>query len=476
MIKQILRISALFTLFPVFAHADNMDRILIVSHVGKMAKEEKAIVKNLIQAMGPKAPTYGKELTQTIERSMSLDAGNNLPFNYKKQFEEGRGHFIEGDYKKAIITLKPLVTRFGKSDALIASNQHLRKPMLESMLFLAHAYLRNQNTNKSISTITEVLRFFPNSNPELSRFGPDLITLHRRVRLDLRKQQKAALSINSKKAGSSVFINGRYIGVTPTKAVDLLPGKYRVYFERPGKIGRVHEVVMSGSNNKLSIDHNLDTALNTSPNFVHLSYPDQNTQREYEHHHVLSIARAIGAEEITIFGFVKHLGRKVIQGQVLGVATGRVLRSGLLAMEPTIPNKSETQSLAAFLLSGKHSDDIIVGTASSVLPQQTVESTDSSFFSAKVWSWITLGVGVAATGTGIALIAMDGSGTCGESRCADSYSTMTPGIILTSLGGISLVSSAILFYVASNEETNEQAWITPWFNDKSAGLSAAWRF
>jgi len=468
------------------AAADAAERILLVSVVDKLSTADQRQLRQLIAAFGAQTPRHGPELAAAIERAISVDPGSmDAALHQTKLIDSGRREFLEGNYRKAIIALSAALKNLSLRDALLARNQQLRTPLHEALLYLAHAHLREKENNRAVAVLTDTIRIFPDHHPALAKYGPDLVQLYRKVTRELSKQQRATLTLKSRRPGCSAFLNGRYIGVTPTKAANLLPGKYRVFMQRPNSPGRVHVIDISGSPREVTINHALDAAIVRLP-LVGLRYATTAARRASEHDHALAVARAIDAQQVTILGFVRHLGRRVIQGQVLGSATGRVLRSALLAVEPTAPTPAETKALARFLLSGQGGAGVIIGTAKPVPPSAGGSGKrDGGLFSARVWRWITLGIGVAALGTAIPLLVIDGKGTCGQDRCPDTYQTLVPGAALAAAGGAAIAASVVLFLVeASNQKKQRRATstatltatITPWFGAGAAGLSASGRF
>ena len=477
-----MTLSLMLGLCPPSKAAGGADHILLVSRVGHVKPEEQQIIAKLIAALAASTPAHGSALGLRINEKISSPADNPKKTHaLAHAIDQGREFFIEGAYDKAIAILKPAISALGRHDALLATDGQLRRPLQKGLLFLAHAYLRKKQNDDAIATMTEAIRFFPNTHPLLARYGPDLVKLFGQVNNDLRAKPRATLTLRSKIPGCSVFLNGRYIGVTPTKARDLLPGRYRVYMQRPNAPGRVHLTDVSGTDREVLINHALDAAIVTQDP-VGLRYASTSKRRPQEHAHAIAIARALNATKVTLVGFVRHLGRRVIQGQILGATTGRILRSGLIAVEPS-PSEKEIKELASFLLSGKTGEGVILGPAKETPPKAPGDRP--SFMSMSVWRWITLGLGIALTGAGIPLLAINGTGSCAESRCPDTYHTLAPGIILTAVGGGALVTSAIFFILEARRPSPKKqaaghpqstAHIEPWINPGGAGIRAAWRF
>jgi hypothetical protein len=191
---------------------------------------------------------------------------------------------------------------------------------------------------------------------------------------------------------------------------------------------------------------------------------------------------------VLLLGFHSYQGRRTLRGTAISAATGRIIRSGMVALEPAAPSPETLRALGQFLVAGKEGGDLIIKPAARGLTDlesggESRSAADSPrFFSARVFKWITLGLGVASLGTGIALMALDGGGTCEAGSgglCPERYETMTPGIVLTAVGGAALVSSGILFYVDAGSDERapaKSAALLPWLGPDSGGLAAVVAF
>ena len=95
--------------------------------------------------------------------------------------------------------------------------------------------------------------------------------------------------------------------------------------------------------------------------------------------------------------------------------------------------------------------------------------------------WVFLGLAVAGLASGITLIALDGQGTCdrsGPGYCKERYKTKVPGIILTSAGGVSAGTSALLFYLEARKERagSRQAFFLPQVISGGAAVTTVFTF
>jgi hypothetical protein len=463
--------------------------ILLESHAEAPPEDAAHYVQYLVTSMGKDAPLHGARLRERIESQISATPGPpEKREDLHAQAKKGREQFIDGSFKKAIATLEQARGAMLERPALLATNQPLRDSLYMALLYLAHAYLRSSEGEKATERIGEVIRSFPDKELSLAKYGPELVKFYRKVRREMRRQTRGSLEVKTTPSGCMVFVNERYVGLSPIKVDRLYPGRYRVYAQQGQARGRVHTQNVTGDGQQLQIDFDLDQALTTEP-FIGFRYADAATMTKKEVEHAAAVARALEAATVFVVGFRQHEGRRTLMGTVVTAATGRVVRSGMIALEPAAPSLSTLGALGSFLLAGKGGSGVIVRSDGGIMthgagPGDPGTSSDEGpgFFSARVWKWVTLGVGVGALGAGITLLALDGKGTCETDRCPDAYNTMTPGIIVTAVGGAAAVTSVVLFILdarnpdAGNNEKKTSAFLAPQILPGGAGVSALLRF
>ena len=464
------------------------ERALIVSYAGEAEPKDLALVTRVVKALEDRGLVHSEELVREVERTISKDPGDNSGAEaFREAVKQGRQQFIEGNYEAAARALQRAVAGLEGKAALLARQQDLRSPLHEALLFLAHAHLRAGRNRQAAEVISEAVRSFPDHHPALTKYAPDLVSLYRSVRLELRSQRLGSLDIATNVPGCLAFVNGRYVGITPTQVTDLLAGRYRVYVQQPKHRGRVHLVDVAGGTAKVSVDFALDAALATRVQ-VALRYGNEQSMREHQLDHAVALGRAVGVREVLVVGFQRYNERRSLHGSVISVATGRTLRSGLLAVEPSLPNEAELKALAHFLQSGEQRQGVLIGAQGGIAAGNAHEG----FWSARIWRWITLGVGVAAIGVGTSLVILDGKDTCptDTATCKEVYQTAGPGIGLLVGGGVSLALSTWLFWAAQPSEAPAKpgdagpkaasrwprALIAPWVGGHGAGFTAVAHF
>jgi len=467
--------------------------ILLQSHAGEASRDADFYVSQLVRMLERDAPQSGEPLRKRIEANHSSSAGSSIkPAGIGQRVEDGRKLFISGEFNQAIARLEQARAQLTQQVALVASDQGLQDTLHKALLFLAHAYLRGKQGEKATERISEVIRSFPDRDLSMARYGPDLATFYRKVRQDLSRQPRGTLTVTAEVEGCLVFVNERFVGLSPATVKELLPGRYRIYLQRPRQQGRIHLVTINGGDHQLTVDFGLDRVLRTEP-LIGLAFDDRRAKEEHEVRYAAALARALDAPMALLLGFHRYQGRRTLQGTAVSADTGRIICSGMVALEPASPSPETLRALGQFLVAGKESGDLIIKPGAGGLTDLGAGEGDKptargpGFFSARVFKWITLGVAVAGLATGITLMALDGGGTCeagSAGLCPERYETLTPGIVVTAVGGAAAVGSAILFYLdaGAGPERDDaapprhSAALLPWVAPQGGGLAAVVKF
>jgi hypothetical protein len=458
---------------PALAAPGQGGAILLESYAGDPPEAARHYVTFLLRTLGADAPRHGAALQRELE-GLSASAGGAIAIDVvRARVEEGRRQFIEGEFVSAIQQLEEARRLLQLHVAQVASNQGLRDLQHKALLFLAHAYLRTRQAALANDRISEVIRGFPDRDLSRAAYAPELVRLYRDTRGELGRQRRGVLSVVTRPPGCLVFINERYVGLSPTRVGELHPGRYRVYVQRTNSRGRVHPVTISGADHHAEINVDLDAAIRSEP-YVGLRFPDQPTLERDEVAYAATIGRALDAATVILVGFRQHQGRRTLSGSVVAAATGRVLRSALVVLEPTPPSPATLRALGRFLVAGEGGEGVIIRSNAATAPRAEEQTR---FFSARVFKWITLGVAAGALASGIPLLVLHGRGTCdSEARCPERYNTLTPGIILTAVGAVAAGTSAVLFVLDARARRQTRAMVVPWGTAHAAGVSALLSF
>jgi len=484
--------------------------ILLESYPGDRPNDAGRYIEIMVRSLGDKTPQHGEALRKRVEAELSLPAG---PARESKGMRalvnDGRRQFIEGNYKRAITRLEKARDMLLSSTRVVAADQSLRKSLHRSLMFLAHAYLRSKKGQKATQRMGEVIRGFPDQELSLVEYGPELVKFYKKVRRQMRRQNRGALTVSTSAKGCNVFVNQRFVGTSPVRVPDLYPGRYWVYVQRLGEHGRVHTVKMSGGDYKLRVNFGLDSALVTRP-WTGLRFDSPGTLKTLEYPYAASVGRTLGAPSVLVAGIREHKGVRSLVGTLVSTATGKMVRFATVALEPAAPSDGHVAALGQFLVAGQI--DAHKTPLKNVFPPTVIKDEDEEEKRKReeekrkreeeegkraledhdpldvrrspmgVIKWVALGVSVAALAGGITLLAMDGSKvSCGlpeDVLCPERYATVTPGAILTAAGGSAVVAAGILFFIdhRRTKKSDIGSVVVPWVARGGGGITAILSF
>jgi hypothetical protein len=366
--------------------------------------------------------------------AVARDASEDEAAALYRIVEEGERAFLRGDFGAAIARLDRAVAELAARDALLGRDRRARLALERARLFLAHVYLRTGRPRDAAAAMAEVLRAAPGREPSPRTYSPELIAFHRRVRADLDGQPRGALRVVTRPEAAHVFLGGEYVGRSPIRVPDAFPGRYRIVAQLGDRPGRVHELAVASGEQELVLDLELDAALarDASPA---LAYSDAEARARLEIGHATAVGRALGAREVILVGVGLQQGRASLVGTVVAVDSARTVRAGFVTLEPAAPDRATLESFGRFLRVGAAGAGFVVQVGTPT-PVGEAERHGRRLG----WlRWTGLGVGIAATGAGVALLALDGQASCNGPagvNCAQHYHTTVPGAILVAAGSL----------------------------------------
>ncbi len=426
--------------------------LLLLSHSAAESEDARNYAAYVARGLGSAAPLHGDRLARVIETTLSGSPGASVwPPELRPRVAAARGRFLEGEYVEAIAALERLRDEIAAVPALVASQSALRDLQFEVLIHLAYAYLRAEQGERARETSVELVRSFPDREISLAKYGPELARFIHGVRQAMQRWRSGGLHVSSEPRGCVIFVNERYAGVSPVHLAALAPGRYRIYAQRGEQQGRVHTVeVRSGIDHVLKIDFGLDSALRTTP-FVGLRYPHVAALRAREARDAAAVGRALGVETVVLVGFRRHQGRRSLQGTVIAAGAGSVVRSAMVVLEPA-PPPAALAALGRFLVAGEPASGearvaVIVHQIGAAGEPADLEARARRGRSA---GFAIGGVGIAALGVGVALLAIHGQGVdCPPTPgavCRTTRNTLAAGAVTAGLGAAATTAGAILVY------------------------------
>lgn len=111
-------------------------------------------------------------------------------------------------------------------------------------IFLGASRLLNGDNTGAQESFMQAALAAPGIQPDTKLFGQDVQDLFATARQELARKQRGSLTIDSVPSGAQVRVQGRALGTTPVKDVELAPGTHQVVLTLPGYVphGTFHEV------------------------------------------------------------------------------------------------------------------------------------------------------------------------------------------------------------------------------------------
>jgi hypothetical protein len=164
------------------------------------------------------------------------------------QVDEGRKNLEEGE--KAITAHQlPAALKSLRSAVEILSRvlPFIKKQELaESMVALGVAECESGDKRACRTQFMRLLIWRNDEKYDLAKFSNKYLGLFEEVRKELEKSHRGSLEIHSDPPAAQAYVDGRYIGVTPTFAEGLIAGEHFVTLKRDGYKKTVEAATVSG--------------------------------------------------------------------------------------------------------------------------------------------------------------------------------------------------------------------------------------
>lgn len=156
------------------------------------------------------------------------------------------------DLETAETALKGAIKRYERYAAYIADF----KKMSDALLLLGAVNILKGNERGGTAALEQAIGIFPGAEPDPRVFNPAMRVQFSQVASRLGTQPTGTVTVSSSPSYGTIFIDGRFVGVTPMPIEGLTPGRHVVRIEREGfrPWGGVMDIV---SRNEASISATL---------------------------------------------------------------------------------------------------------------------------------------------------------------------------------------------------------------------------
>jgi len=457
---------------PLWAAAEPL---VIESYAGARPQDADRWIGTLRDELASSGYPRPAAVGRVIEKSVSASAGH-LPEQAAllamNIIDSGFRMFVSGRIDQATAELDRGLEQFRRNPSAIIGNAPQRDAVMRGQLGLALSLRRQGRQTEATSAMAELVRSFPDKEISYKDYGPEPREFFEQVRGDLGRQGQGAIAIQIDGEQNSVFVNERYAGVGSMTVRNLLPGRYRILVKSGERFSRVHRLdVEPGETPSISISLAEDQLLQTDE-APHLSVPDEASRKIGEARSSLRLARAVGAQSVVVLGLRENGGRRSVVGAVYSVESGRPLRSGAVAIDPTPPSATKLRALARLLAGDEDAAKLVTPLVDEPIVDHRADRppTTRPF---RTWKWLTLGAGLTAAAAGVTLFVLDDSDrSMGEERQPEARETRTAGIITGSVGA-ALIGVGIYMFMRDRRDQHDGA-STISARPESGGASVVW--
>jgi hypothetical protein len=120
-------------------------------------------------------------------------------------------------------------------DHLVVVLPYIKKQELaDAMVALASAHAQQGRRRASNAVLIRLLTWRADYEIDPQQYPPAMVAQVEEARRAVMKQARGEVRVESEPPGAQVFVDGRYVGVTPVVATDLLVGEHFVTFKKLG--------------------------------------------------------------------------------------------------------------------------------------------------------------------------------------------------------------------------------------------------
>ncbi len=152
------------------------------------------------------------------------------------QIDDGRLQLQEGQKALTALELPAAIKKLTAAvDTLGKVLPYVKKQELaDAMMALAAAYFENGDKKNANTWLVRLYTWRSDYRLDTNKYSPDLIAPVESARAEVEKAKRGAIEIHSDPTAAQAYVDGKYVGVTPTSAEGLAVGEHYITFKREG--------------------------------------------------------------------------------------------------------------------------------------------------------------------------------------------------------------------------------------------------
>ena len=109
-----------------------------------------------------------------------------------------------------------------------------KQELADAMCALGVAYFQQGDKKEAKATFVRLLVWRADHVYDTEKFPPSVLSTFEEAKKALEKMKRGSLEIRSEPAGAQVYVDGKYIGITPAVAEGLVVGEHWITFKKEG--------------------------------------------------------------------------------------------------------------------------------------------------------------------------------------------------------------------------------------------------
>jgi len=154
----------------------------------------------------------------------------------QEQIDQGRLLLQEGQKALTALELPTAIKKLGQAvEVLSKVLPYIKKAELaDAMMALGASHFENGDKKEAKRTFERLITWRSDYKVDLTKYPPAILAVVEDVRKEVEKQKRGSIEIRSEPAAAQAYVDGRYIGVTPTFADGLIVGEHWVTLKKEG--------------------------------------------------------------------------------------------------------------------------------------------------------------------------------------------------------------------------------------------------
>lgn len=154
----------------------------------------------------------------------------------QEEIDQGRLLLQEGQKALTALELPTAIKKLGQAvEVLSKVLPYIKKAELaDAMMALGASHFENGDKKEAKRTFERLIVWRSDYKVDLTKYSPPILAIVEDVRKEVEKSKRGSIEIRSEPAAAQAYVDGKYIGVTPTFADGLIVGEHWVTLKKEG--------------------------------------------------------------------------------------------------------------------------------------------------------------------------------------------------------------------------------------------------